>query len=402
MLRRRFGQAVAPMVIALPLLAACTSTPSANLGPPPMPVKLKLLSPETLDETSSYMATLKSRKSAYLQPRVSGIVSKIFVHVGQFVANGAPIVEIDPQQQAATTSGAFAAQRSSEKDRLSAEQTLRSLQATHLSKEANFKYLQREFQRYDWLSKQGAVAKETADNYAMQMKTAEADLSSIAAQIEAQKAAVAKLDNTEKQMAASAHAQQVQLNYYTINAPFAGTVGDIPFRLGEYVDSTTKMTTVTENKPLEVYILVPAEKASALHDGMTVHLNDSQGARIGDASVFFISPVAENSQTVTVKALFDNAQEKLRSNQTVNAQIVWNKATGLKIPATAVAHISGQEFVFVTKGSAPHMVAEQRAVSLGDIIGNDYVVKSGVKPGEHLVTSGVQNLIDGASIAPRP
>lgn len=387
-------------LLAVPTISACTSTQSANMAMPPAPVKLQLLKPEPLDETSSYMGTMKSRKSAVLQPRVAGIISKIFVHVGQFVDKDAPIVQIDPQKQQATTSSAYAARRSAAADRLNAEQTLRSLQATRISKEANFKYLQREFQRYDWLSKQGAVAKETADNYAMQMKTAEADLTSIGAQIDAQKAAIAKLDNTVSQMAANAREQTVQLDYYTVNAPFAGEVGDIPFRLGEYVDSTTKITTVTENQPLEVYISVPAEKASALRNGMTVHLSDSSAARFGDAEVFFISPVAEDSQTVLVKAIFNNAEKTLRSNQTVTAQIVWRHTDGLKIPATSVAHISGQEFVFVAKGNSPHMVAEQRSVGLGDIIGNDYIVKSGLKAGDRLVASGIQNLVDGAPIGP--
>jgi multidrug efflux pump subunit AcrA (membrane-fusion protein) len=382
-------------------LTACTSTPSANLAMPPSAVKLQTVQLQSVDETSNFMGTMKSRKSAILQPRVSGNISKILVSAGQIVAKGTPLLEIDPEKQQASVRSFDAANRSSASDRLNAEQTLRSLEATCSSKEANAKFLEQQVRRYSYLSGQGAVAKETADNYVMQHKSAEGDLRAVEAQIEAQKAAIAKMDNMVNQTAANAHEQKVQLQYYTIAAPFNGTVGDIPFKIGEYVDSTTKITTVTENQPLEVYISVPAEKAAALKQGMQVNVMDSGGAALGDASVFFISPVAEDTQTVLVKALYPNADGRLRSNQTVTARVIWDRHNGITIPTYAVSHISGQDFVYVASGSGGSMVAKQKLVTVGDIAGGNYVVKAGLQAGDRVVVSGVQNLMDGAPIAPQ-
>jgi multidrug efflux pump subunit AcrA (membrane-fusion protein) len=382
-------------------LTSCTGAPSASMAMPPSAVKLQTVQMQTVDEMSNYMGTMKSRKSAILQPRVSGNIGKILVSAGQYVTKGTPLVEIDPEKQQASVLSFDAANRSSASDRLSAEQTLRSLQATLSSKEANAKFLEQQVKRYSYLSAQGAVAKETADNYVMQHKAAEGDMKAVEAQIEAQKAAIAKMDNMVNQTAASAHEQKVQLQYYTIAAPFNGTVGDIPFKLGEYVDSTTKITTVTENRPLEVYISVPAEKAVALKQGMLVRIMDNSGAPIGEAAVFFISPVAEDTQTVLVKALFPNSDGRLRSNQTVTARVIWERHQGIAVPTYAVAHVSGQDFVFVANGNGATMVAKQIPVTVGDIEGGSYIVKSGLQAGDRVITSGVQNLMDGAPIAPQ-
>ena len=61
---------------------------------------------------------------------------------------------------------------------------------------------------------------------------------------------------------AQTRTQREQLAYYEIRAPFDGIVGDIPVHLGDYVSSTTTLTTVDEDKDLEAYIYVPTERAS--------------------------------------------------------------------------------------------------------------------------------------------
>jgi multidrug efflux pump subunit AcrA (membrane-fusion protein) len=61
--------------------------------------------------------------------------------------------------------------------------------------------------------------------------------------------------------------------------------------------------------------------------------------------------------------------------------------------------IGGQYFCFVAE-SAPNggLVARQRAIQVGELAGNDYVLKSGLKPGERLIVSGIQKIADGAPV----
>jgi multidrug efflux pump subunit AcrA (membrane-fusion protein) len=74
----------------------------------------------------------------------------------------------------------------------------------------------------------------------------------------------------------------------------------------------------------------------------------------------------------------------------------------MTVPITAVLRISGQYFVYVATPERGGLVARQRQVMLGSIIGNDYVLISGLTAGERLVVSGIQKIGDGAPIQPAP
>ena len=70
------------------------------------------------------------------------------------------------------------------------------------------------------------------------------------------------------------------------------------------------------------------------------------------------------------------------------------------VPVLAITRIGGQPFVYVATEVNGSMVAKQRSVTLGDTIGNDYAVKSGLKRGEKVIVSGTQFLIDGTPVQP--
>ena len=83
----------------------------------------------------------------------------------------------------------------------------------------------------------------------------------------------------------------------------------------------------------------------------------------------------------------------------MRARIVWTEAPALTVPVVALNRINGQFFAYVAEpGDHGATVAHQRAVEPGPIVGNDYVVKSGLKPGEKLIVSGVQKIRDGAPV----
>ena len=91
----------------------------------------------------------------------------------------------------------------------------------------------------------------------------------------------------------------------------------------------------------------------------------------------------------------------------MRARIVWKTVPALVVPVTSVARVNGQYFVFVAesadgKDGASKLIARQRAIKVGSIVGDDYPVLEGIKPGEKVVISGGQKLVDGAPIAPVP
>ena len=91
------------LLAALLFTTACGNSKEAKAAAPQaMPVKVQTAKAQKVDDTTDYVATLKSRDSAVVMPQVEGIITQIFVHSGERVAAGAPLMQIDPAKQQAT------------------------------------------------------------------------------------------------------------------------------------------------------------------------------------------------------------------------------------------------------------------------------------------------------------
>jgi len=90
----------------------------------------------------------------------------------------------------------------------------------------------------------------------------------------------------------------------------------------------------------------------------------------------------------------------MRVQQYVRVRVVWETSPGLSVPVVAVTRLSGQHFAFVAEPKDDGFVARQRPIKVGDIVGDDYIVLGGIKPGERLIVSGIQKLGDGVPVKP--
>jgi RND family efflux transporter MFP subunit len=179
-------------------------------------------------------------------------------------------------------------------------------------------------------------------------------------------------------------------------------VGDIPVRVGDHVTNQTQLTTLDRGGQLEAYLYVPAEKSRDVRAGMPVDLLDDAGQPASRTRVSFISPrVDPDSQTLLVKAQVPNSDMKFRNAQQIHARLVWSERKMPLIPVTAVSRLSGKLFAFVAEGTGPQAVAKQRVIQVGDLIGNDYVVLDGIQPGDKIIVSAVQMLVDGMPVIPQ-
>jgi RND family efflux transporter MFP subunit len=352
-----------------PAVAAATALASIVAGcrgsgvRPPDPaafatkVKVVVAQPRTVEDASEYVATIKSRSSVTLQPQVEGQITRIFVKSGDHVTAGAPILQIDPLKQSATVS---------------------SQEATRKAKQATLEWTRSQLERVKGLAAQSVMSKADLDQAQTAYDAAQADLSSLDAQVKE---------------------QEVQLKYYGVIAPTAGIIGDVPVHVGDRVTTSTLLTTVDQRTGLEAYINVPVERASQVRLGTPVEIIDGSGKVLAESRVTFISPQVDNTtQSVLIKAGLERPQGDARSSQFVRARVIWKTEPGLLIPVTAVSRVSGQYFAFVTEPKDKGLVARQRPVRLGPILGNDYVVLDGIKPGDRLIVSGAQNLVDGMPV----
>lgn len=380
------------------------------------PVKIVPVQSGRVADSSEFVASLRSPESVTLRPQIQGRVSQIFAREGDTVRAGAPILQIDPDEQAAAMGSTMAATEGARSDLENARATLSSLQAERISAVSNQKFTQRQSERYSSLAAQGAVARQQRDEFLNNFQAARASLGSIDERIRAQRAAVARATSAVEQAQANAQEQKVQLQYFKPTAPFAGIVGDIPVQVGDLVDTSTVLVTVTQNQSLEVNVSVPTERASELRLGLPVELINAQGQPVGTSQISFISPDVNNeTQSVLIRSIFNNSGGRLRTDQFTRARVIWSQRPGVVIPVTAITRLGGESFVFVAEAGpqqgqpqagpqqeGPQLIARQKRVKLGPIQGNNYQVLEGLQPGDRLITSGILNLRDGGAIAPGP
>ena len=351
---------LAAFLVAVALSSACNGGEAAGpAAPPPMAmgVEAVILSPKAVERTTEYVATVKSRRSTTIQPQVEGFITAITARPGQRVSRGTPLMQIDSGRQQATVA---------------------SLESVRAAREADLTYAQQQAQRQKKLFDAGAVSQQEYEQAATAVQTSQAQLSAVDAQI---------------------REQQVELAYHRVTSPTAGIVGDIPVRVGDRVTRSTVLTTVDENAGLELYINVPVSQAAGLKTGLPVRIVDDAGQTIATSELNFISPSVDTAtQSVLVKAQLESSAP-FRTDQFVRTHVVWSNEPGLTVPLVAVTRINGQYFVYVAeKGDGGMLVARQRAVQLGPIVGNDYVVLNGLKEGEQLIVSGVQKIGDGMPV----
>lgn len=361
----RKGQALLFATLAtLSAALACTGKSAQNPqahASAGMPVKVQEAKAVPVNDTTEYVATLKSRDSAVIMPQVEGQVTRIYVHSGDRVAPGAPLMEIDPLKQQAT---------------------VKSQESTKAAQIANLQWAEQQYARAQGLFSAGVVSKQDLDQAKTARDTAQAQVDSLDAQV---------------------REQQVQLHYYQVVAPWNGIVGDIPVHVGDRVTSTTQLTTVDKPGGLEVYVYVPIERSSQLKMNLPVQILDGEGKVIADSRISFISPQVDNTtQTVLVKARIANHNDALRQSQFIHARVIWGTHNNPVVPVLSVSRLAGQYFAFVAEPqNGGTYVARQRPLQIGQTVGNDYEVQNGIKPGDKVIVSGTQFLLDGAPVIPQ-
>jgi len=352
-------------LVATTFTVGCASnaaqTPQAAMGHG-MPVKVLEAKAVPVSDSTDYVATLKSRDSAVIMPQVEGQVTKIFVHSGERVEAGGALMEIDPLKQQAT---------------------VKSQESARAAQQATLEWTKQQYQRAQGLSAAGVVSKQDLDQAKAAMDQAQAQMDALDAQVSE---------------------QEVQLHYYRVVAPRGGIVGDIPVRVGDRVTVSTQLTTVDQPGSLEVYVYVPIEHSAQLRQGLPVQILDSEGKVIGDSRVTFISPQVDNStQTVLVKAQIANGKDALRQSQFIRARVVFGQHQNPQVPILAVSRLAGQYFAFVAEpqNGGGSFVARQKPLKIGQTVGNDYEVQDGIKPGDKVIISGTQFLMDGVPVIPQ-
>lgn len=329
-----------------------------------MPVEIITVEPKPVERTSEFVGTIKSRRSTNIQPQAEGFLTRIAVRSGDRVKPGTLLMEIDSRPQ---------------------EAAVASLEAIRAAREVDVTYARQEAQRAQTLLTAGAASQQDADRALNALKAAEAQAHAV--------------DEQLRQL-------RTELAYHRVTAPTSGIIGDIPVHEGDRVTKSSVLTTIDENAGLEVYLNVPVQQAPGLRIGLPVRLLDDKGQAVAIEHIAFVSPSVDDATQTVLAKLPLSVTGGFRPSQYVRAHVIWSSDPGLTVPVTAALRVNGAYFVFVAEpaegsgATAPGLVAHQRAVTLGPVVGNDYLVLTGLKPGEQLIVSGIQKIGDGAPVQP--
>lgn len=316
-----------------------------------------LLKPVEYDNAQIYQGVLISRQSVLMQPQVSGQIQEINVKAGDKVKKGQLLLVIDPRKQ---------------------EALLNSYKVKQSALLLNYETARTQFERYSDLYEKKTVSKQDLENYENAYKKAKSDYETNEAQIKE---------------------QEVQLGYHKITAPFTGTIGDIPVKIGDHVTPETKMLSVTQNETLELNVGLPADKVFDIKAGLPVQILDNQNKAVASSAISFISPRVDSStQTILTKSILKNKDGILKADQSVKVKVIYSKKQGILVPGSAKIHLTGQDFVFVVKEENGKHIVKQTPVTLGEIQNDKYVVEKGLKAGDSIVVRGIQKVYDGAEV----
>jgi len=349
--------------IAISAFVSCGKKNQQNGAMPPTPVSVATVTKADAIYYDQYQATVVALNSVELRSQVSGFITGIFFKEGEVVQQGKELYEIDRRKYIAAYNQA---------------------QANLSSAQANLVKAQKDVDRYTYLEKNDAVAKQTVDQAVAAFETNKSAVESAKAQV-----ASAKTD----------------LSYSIITAPFTGRIGISQVKLGAQVSpGTTLLNTISSENPIGVDFVIGEQDISHFYDlqkkstDSTFRLQLSDGTTTyGKSGRILAIDRGVNNQTgtVTVRVQFPNPNDELRDGMSCVMKVL-NDQSGeqLIIPNKAVTEQMGEYFVFVSQDT----IAVQHKISVGQKIGANIIVLKGLQEGDKVITDGFQRLRDHGKI----
>ena len=386
----RFQQDTAPVAIAAQ--ATPVETEQAQSAP--------------VQASSEFVGALEAQERVMLRPEVEGRITQLLVSAGDRVSAGTPIIQLSPDRPEAVVSGAIADIEVARAARSAAQAEILEAEADRDSAVAERALQDTEYTRTQSLVDAGALAQQSLDQVARNRDVAIAALAAAERRIQTSRANLAEANAALNRAQSNAAVATEDLSDYQVVAPIDGVVGDLPVKVGDYINTGELITTLTSNQTMDLRLSIPVERSSQLQTGLPVELRTQAGlAPLVTGRISFVAErVEEGAQSILAKASFPNPDSQLRDEQFVRANVIWDESPGVLIPTTAISRVGGQSFVFVMEPAPEEgdseFIAVQRPVQLGTIEDNRYHIISGVDTGETIITAGILRLADGAPVTP--
>jgi RND family efflux transporter MFP subunit len=366
-------RAVSRLVLALPLAmlsstVGCGNTHAAPAIPIPE-VEVASVVQKDVPIFSEWVAALDGYVNAQIQPQVTGYIIRQTYKEGSFVRKGQMLFQIDPRPFQALLDQANA----------QLAQTQAQLAKTQM-----------DVDRDTPLAKAHAVAQSQLDN-----------------DIQANRAAVATVK------AAEAQVEQAHLNleFTNVRSLIDGMVGIAQVQIGNLVNPTTVLTSVSQIDPIKAYFSISEQEYLHYAERINAETQKERPSNgppfdliLADRSVYphkgygllTNRQVDVSTGSIQIVCSFPNPQNFLRPGQFGRLRAAPEVRRGaLLVPQKAVSELQGSYQIAVV--GADNKVSI-RAVKVGDRVGPMWIVEGGVKPGEQVVVEGLQKVQNGATV----
>ncbi|MCU6501219.1 efflux RND transporter periplasmic adaptor subunit [Rugamonas sp. A1-17] len=340
-------------VLAAAALAGCSKP--AEKTEDIRPVRAMVLASSDVDVNAEFSGEVRARVESRLGFRVGGKIVSRKVDVGTLVKHGQVLMQLDPQDL-----------------QLSQAQALAGLRAA----ETNRDLAKAELKRYQELRNKNFVSQAVLD-----------------AKDSTYKAAQANVDATQ----AAYRGQSNQAAYASLVSDVDGVVTAVDAEVGQVVQPGTPVVRVAKQGEKEIVIGLPEDKVETLRRVPDVQVRLwADPSNVVAGKIREISPVADPStRTYTVKVVIPDSLSEAKLGMTAVVQFASKTPKPqIKVPLTALYYEKSASSVWVVEGGVVKLVP----VTIDGAAGNEIVLAGGVKPGQTVVTAGVNLLKPGQKV----
>ena len=330
---------------------------------PAVPVTIAVVARKPMPLRLDAIGTVQPIATVAVKSRVDGQIAEVKISDGQAVKTGDVLFILDTR---------------------AAEAMLAQAQAALAKDKAQLENARRDVARFKPLTEKEFVSRQQFD-------TAQTTAASLEATLLADQATV---DNFK-----------VQLTYYTIRSPMDGRVGTITLKTGNAVKAqdTISLVTINQIRPIYVSYAVPQRELPGIRAAMSSGTVPVQATVPGDPGqpitgkiFFFDNQIDPTTGTISLKAIFDNADERLWPGEFVNVSSTLRVETdALVVPSSAVQVGQNGSYIFVVKADN---TVELRPVTVSRTVGSESVIAKGVSADERVVTDGQLRLTNGSRV----
>jgi multidrug efflux system membrane fusion protein len=398
------------MGLALLLLSGCANSGASTAAAPggggggkgggkkgggggDVPVTVALASQKNVPVEVQVIGNVEAYSTISVKAQVTGQLTSVNFHEGDFVKKDAPLFTIDRRPLEAALNQAQA-------NLAMVESSLGQAQANLARDTASAKYAESQATRYAELFKSGIISKDQAEQLRSNADAAAQTVAADKAAIESAKASIGASQATVENA-------RVQLSYTNIPSPITGRTGNLAVKLGNVVMANSmELMTINQVEPIYVTFAVPESQLPAIKKYMEAgklpvraRPQDEAGGEETGVLTFVDNAVDMTTGTIKLKGMFPNGDHKLWPGEFVRVILrLTTQQNAVVVPNEAVQTGQNGSFIYVVK---PDRTVESRPVTTGARVDQDMVVDKGIEPGETVVTEGQLRLAPGSRVVVR-